>query len=106
MCHASTPDKKAQNLRGLTDGRWYERVVGLAAPARRVDVRAVIVHPVVEHIAPAVEVQQHPVRVHLADRRDPDQDRIPPVHSLHLHAHLEPVKRPLWEGKFDKCQDL
>ncbi len=72
------------------------------APAGRVYVGTVIVHPVIVHLVPTVEVKAETIRVDLDDGGDADQNRVASVKRLHLHPLLKTVRRALW-GEKGEC---
>jgi len=65
------------------------------APAWRVDVRPVIVYPVVVTVGPAVEMYQQLARSDVGNSRDAYQHRIALVNGFQLHANFKAVRRML-----------
>jgi len=75
--------------------RWHQFMSSAMAPAWRVDVRPVIVYPVVVTVGPAVEMYQQLARSDVGNSRDAYQHRIALVNGFQLHANFKAVRRML-----------
>lgn len=72
----------------LTAGsRGLEAVFGQVTPADGEDVSGVVLAPVIEGSAPAVEHDKDLVSSHLSDGGGADQTWVLLVHCFQLHAH-------------------
>lgn len=68
---------------------WLELVAGELAPADRVDVRGLTVHPLVILAVPAIKVDAEEPMHHPLHGGHADEPGLHQVHGLQLHAHLE-----------------
>lgn len=71
--------------------RWLERVAHELAPADGVDVWGLVVHPLVELVLPAVEVDEQQAADTLLHSGDAHKARLHQVHCLQLHVGGEAV---------------
>lgn len=70
---------------------WIELLPIFRTPPYRVDVRTIVLTPVVIRVVPLVEVNQEIVANHVRHRGNADQIWIFAIHSFQLHADFEPV---------------
>lgn len=70
---------------------WIELLPIFRTPPYRVDVRTIVLTPVVIRVIPLVEVNQEIVANHVRHRGNADQIWIFAIHSFQLHADFESV---------------
>lgn len=70
---------------------WVEFLAILRTPPHWVDIRTVILTPVVIRVIPLVKVNEKMVANHIRYRSNTDQIRVLTIYSFKLHADLKPV---------------